>query len=159
MDLSPSTYRFLADALVTFHFAFVAFVVVGGLLVLRWRRVMWFHLPAVAWGVFVEFSGWICPLTPWENRLRALGDEVTYEGGFVDHYIMPVLYPEGLTRDAQYVIGSLIFLINAACYGVILYRHYKARRHQQLTAAAAPGPDAPDGANSATPPQAEPTPT
>ncbi|MDB5294728.1 MAG: rane protein, partial [Phycisphaerales bacterium] len=97
--LAPSTYKLLADALVAFHFAFVAFVIGGGLLVLWRRRAMWLHLPAVAWGIWIETSGGICPLTPIENGLRLSAGEAGYEGGFVDHYIMPVLYPAGLTRN------------------------------------------------------------
>ena len=132
--MNPITYQYLADAVVVFHFAFVAFVVTGGLLVLRWRRVMWLHLPAVAWGVFVEFSGWLCPLTPLENRLREWAGEAAYQGGFVDHYIMPVLYPEGLTRNTQFVLGALIFLINLVCYSVLIYRSRKSRHIRELPA-------------------------
>ena len=121
-------YRIGADAVVIFHFCFVAFVVTGGLLVLRWRRVMWAHLPAVAWGVFVEFSHRICPLTPLENHLRELGGASAYQGGFVDHYIMPVLYPEGLTDRTQVILGSLILAINVICYAAVVYRWRTARR-------------------------------
>ncbi len=154
MTLSPQTYRHLADALVVFHLGFVAFVVTGGLLVLRWRRVMWLHLPAAAWGVFVEFSGWICPLTPLENQLRESAGELAYRGTFVDHYIKPVLYPEGLTRQDQFAYGTLFFLVNAACYATIIYRRRKARRAVAAAASAAVGtaadaaapPRQPDGA-------------
>ena len=121
-------YRTGADAVVIFHFCFVAFVVTGGLLVLRWRRVMWAHLPAVAWGVYVEFSHRICPLTPLENHLRELGGSSAYQGGFVDHYIMPVLYPDGLTASMQVALGSLILAINVICYAAIIYRLRTARR-------------------------------
>jgi hypothetical protein len=117
-------YRFLADALVLAHLAFVTFVIFGGLLVVRWQRMAFVHLPAAAWGVFVEFSGIICPLTPLENHLRELGSEATYQGGFVDHYIMPVLYPNGLTRNIQFILGGGILLLNVTLYVIAL----RARR-------------------------------
>jgi hypothetical protein len=115
-------YRFLADALVLFHFTFVSFVIFGGLLVVRWPRVAFAHLPAAAWGVFVEFSHIICPLTPLENQLRYLGNESTYQGGFVDHYIMPVLYPAGLNMhpEIQYMLGGGILLLNITLYFIAL---------------------------------------
>jgi hypothetical protein len=87
-------YRTLADLTVLLHFGFVLFVVVGGLLVLRWPRLRWMHLPAAVWGVLIEFFGWICPLTPLENHLRDLRGQSGYAGGFIDHYIVSVLYPE-----------------------------------------------------------------
>lgn len=105
-----------ADVVVALHFAFVAFVALGGLFVWRWPRVAWVHLPAVAWGAYVEFSGSICPLTPLENRLRAAGGLATYEGGFIDRYIMPILYPVGLTRDTQLWLGVALVGINVAAY-------------------------------------------
>lgn len=126
--MNPSTYKLFVDALVAFHFAFVAFVIVGGLLVLRWRRVMWLHLPAVAWGIWIELSGGICPLTPLENQLRLAAGRADYDGSFVDHYIMPVLYPDGLTRDLQFTIAGIIVLINGACYGYLLWRRWQAGR-------------------------------
>ena len=89
------SYHFMADALVVLHLAFVTFVIFGGLLVVRWPRVALAHLPAAVWGVFVEWSGLICPLTYMENNWRRLGNEASYQGGFIDHYIMPVLYPAG----------------------------------------------------------------
>jgi hypothetical protein len=135
-------YRIGADAVVIFHFCFVAFVVTGGLIVLRWRRVMWAHLPAVAWGVFVEFSHRICPLTPLENHLRELGGQSAYQGGFVDHYIMPVLYPEGLTERTQVILGSLILVINVICYAAIVYR-WRASRRRALAPAPARIPENP----------------
>lgn len=116
-------YRFLADALVVFHFTFVGFVIFGGLLVVRWPRVALLHLPAAAWGVIVEWSGWICPLTPLENHLRELGGRATYSGGFVDHYIMPVLYPAGLTRNIQFVLGAGILILNITLYTIAIRRY------------------------------------
>ena len=115
-------YRILADAVVVLHFAFVLFVVLGGLLALRWPRAAWFHLPAAIWGAGIEFLGGICPLTPLEIRLRRLGGEAGYSGGFVEHYILPVLYPEALTRDIQYMLGGIVIVLNLVVYGMLLRR-------------------------------------
>ena len=93
-------YRLLADAVLIVHLAFIAFVVLGGLLVLRWPRIAWLHLPAVAWGAWIEFSGGICPLTPLEVGLRARGGEAAYSGGFIEHYVTGLIYPEGLDRSS-----------------------------------------------------------
>jgi hypothetical protein len=111
-------YRLLAEAVVLLHFAFVAFVVGGGLLVLRWRRIAWLHLPALAWGATVEFTGRICPLTPLENAWRRAGGAAGYTGGFVEHYLLPVLYPAALTREVQCVLGAGLLLLNVAVYFV-----------------------------------------
>ena len=109
-------YRLLADALAVLHLGFVVFVVCGGLLVL-WRRWMAFvHLPAAAWGVYIEFAGWICPLTPLENRLRELGGGTAYSGDFVERYLIPVLYPSDLRRDVQIVLGVFALAVNIAVY-------------------------------------------
>ena len=122
------TYRLLADLVVLIHFGFVLFVVVGGLSVIRWPKLTWLHLPAVGWGALVELSGWICPLTPLENRLRVLGGGQAYPDSFIAHYLMPVLYPQGLTRRIQIVLGLLVLLINAAVYGYILHRKHRRRQ-------------------------------
>ena len=109
-------YRLLADAVVLLHLGFVVFVVCGGLLVL-WRRWMAFvHLPAAVWGVYIEFSGRICPLTPLENHLRALAGDVAYSGAFVERYLMPVLYPPDLRRDVQIALGLFALAVNVAIY-------------------------------------------
>ena len=108
--------RLLADAVLVVHLAFVAFVVGGGLLVLRSPRWAALHLPAAAWGVLVEYSGWTCPLTPLENHYRRLGGQAGYQGGFIDHYILPVLYPHGLTRATQLLLGVLVVAFNAWIY-------------------------------------------
>jgi hypothetical protein len=105
-----------ADALVALHLAFVLFVALGGLLALRWPRVAWLHVPAAAWGVVIELTGWICPLTPFENELRRRGGAEVYTGDFVANYLLPVLYPEGLTREAQIAMGAVVLLVNAAIY-------------------------------------------
>ena len=109
-----------ADLVASLHFGFVVFVLLGGLLVVRWPRWAWLHLPAVAWGVSIELMGWLCPLTPLENRLRNEAGLAGYEGGFVEHYLLPVLYPESLTRSVQIVLGLLALLINVGLYGSML---------------------------------------
>jgi len=110
-------YQLLADLVVIIHLVFVLFVLCGGLLVLRWRWVAWFHLPAIAWGTFVEFSGWICPLTPLENWLRMQGSEAAYTGDFIARYLLPILYPAALTHEVQVVFGTLVLVVNLAIYG------------------------------------------
>ncbi len=115
-------YRALAELVLVIHLAFVLFVVLGGLLVLRWPWVAVLHMPAAIWGVFIEYTGGICPLTPLENSLRQSGGEAGYPGGFIEHYIQPVLYPAGLTRGTQLVLGSLALIVNLATYGVIIAR-------------------------------------
>ena len=119
-------YRLLADLTVLVHALFLVFVILGGLLVLKWRWVAWIHLPAVIWGAVVEFTGWICPLTPLENRLRVRGGTGGYEGGFIDHYIMPVIYPEGLTRGFQIAFGTGVVLLNLAIY-IWIFRRRRNR--------------------------------
>ncbi len=111
----------MADAVVALHAAFILFAVLGGALLVRWPRLVWLHLPALAWAAWIEFSGNICPLTPLENRLR---DGPGYEGGFIDHYITPVIYPEGLTRDTQLLFGGILLALNLAFY----WRFVQARR-------------------------------
>ena len=121
-------YHLLADLVVGVHALFVAFVVVGGLLVLRWPGMAFLHLPAAIWGALIEFQGWICPLTPLENSLRAAAGEAGYQGGFIEHYLLPVLYPAGLTRGVQLVLGSLVIAVNLVVYGVLLARR-RRRQH------------------------------
>lgn len=115
-------YRALADLILALHLVFVLFVVLGGLLVLRWPRTAWVHIPAAIWGMLIEYTGWICPLTPLENSLRTRGGEAGYNGGFIEHYIQPVLYPAGLTRSTQVVLGSVVLLLNVTAYGIALSR-------------------------------------
>jgi Protein of Unknown function (DUF2784) len=117
--------RLAADAVVLFHLGFILFVVLGGLLALRWRKVVWVHVPAAVWGAFIEFSGWICPLTPLENWLRAAAGSPGFSGGFIDHYVMPVVYPAGLTRGLQVVLGAAVAAVNAGVYGVLLVRRLR----------------------------------
>jgi hypothetical protein len=115
-------YRALADLALTAHFAFVLFVVLGGFLVVRWPRLAWVHIPAAVWGVLIEYMGWICPLTPLENSFRMKGGEAGYSGGFIEHYILATLYPAGLTRPTQLVLGSFALIVNLAAYGIVLSR-------------------------------------
>ncbi len=115
-------YRTLADLVVLIHLGFVVFVVAGALLVVRWRWVAWLHLPAAAWGALIEFAGWVCPLTPLENWLRGRGGAGGYGGGFVEHYIIPILYPGELTRGIQIGLGFAVLAVNLAVYGWVLAR-------------------------------------
>jgi hypothetical protein len=116
-------YSTLANVVLALHLGFVLFAVLGGLLVLRRPRIAWLHVPAAAWGAAIEFAGGICPLTPLENRLRALAGEQGYGGGFVEHYLLAWLYPEGLTRDVQFALGAGVLAINAVLYAWLLGRH------------------------------------
>jgi hypothetical protein len=119
--------RLAADAVLAAHLAFVLFVVFGGLLALRRPRVAWLHLPAVAWAAAIEFSGWICPLTPLEVTLRHGAGEAGYGGDFVEHYLMALIYPAGLTRELQVSIGAAVLLINLVVY-FVLWRRRSIRR-------------------------------
>ena len=104
------------------HLAFIVFVMAGGFTVFKWPWMAWLHIPAAGWGALIEFRGWICPLTPWENNLRKLAGQEGYSEGFVEHYILPLVYPSGLTRDVQGVLGMIVILVNLLIYGVLLYR-------------------------------------
>lgn len=115
-------YRLLADFTVMAHFAFVLLVILGGLLVVRRRSVMCLHLPAVAWGVVIEWTGWTCPLTPLENWLRHLGEEAGYTGGFIEYYVTAILYPEGLTRESQRLFALVALAVNFVIYWRVLFR-------------------------------------
>lgn len=115
-------YSLLADLVLILHLSFVLFVLFGGLLALRWRRAMWLHLPAVVWGAVMEFSGWICPLTPLENWLRAQEGSQGYEGDFLEHYLLALLYPDGLTHAMQVVLGLIVLVVNLAVYGWLWHR-------------------------------------
>ena len=116
----------LADTLVVVHLFFVAFVMLGGFLLARWPKLVWLHLPAAAWGAIIEFTGWICPLTPLENQLRILGGDSAYSGGFVERYLFPVLYPENLTLPIQQVLGGVVVGVNLVAYA----RAYRALRRK-----------------------------
>jgi hypothetical protein len=118
-------YTLAADILVLLHFGFVAFVVAGGLLVFKRPWIALLHLPAVIWGVLLEFQGWLCPLTPLETSLRETGGQAGYSGGFVEHYILPILYPIGLDTTTQFLIGSFVVVVNIAVYGFWLWGYQK----------------------------------
>jgi hypothetical protein len=117
-------YQLLADAIVVAHFLFIVFVIGGGFLVIFWPRLVWLHLPAAIWGAVIEFTGWICPLTPLENHFRKLGGKVSYTGDFVAQYLLAVIYPENLTADIQYILGGLVIAINVIFY-VLAIRRYR----------------------------------
>ena len=112
--------RTLADLVVLVHLTFIVFVTLGGFLALRWRWLPWLHLPAVGWGGLLEFFGFTCPLTPLENWLRRLGGEQGYSSGFVDRYVLPVVYPAALTRESQVVLGVLLCVVNGTVYLLLL---------------------------------------
>lgn len=111
-----------ADAVVLLHLAFVAFVAFGGLLVLRFPRLALLHVPALLWGIWIEVTGGVCPLTPLENELRRRAGEAGYESGFIEHYVYPLVYPPGLTRGAQLWLAGLLLAFNVAIYGWLLWR-------------------------------------
>jgi hypothetical protein len=114
--------RLIADALVVAHTLFVLFVVLGSFLVIRWRWLAWFHVPTAVWGAVIEFAGWVCPLTPLEKEFRRRAGEGGYEGGFVEHYLLGWLYPEGLTRETQIWLGIGVIVINAIGYSLAVMR-------------------------------------
>lgn len=120
-------FRIAADLVLTLHLGFIAFVVFGGLLVLRYRWIVLVHLPAAVWGAFVEISGRICPLTTWENNLRQSAGESGYADSFVEHYIVPIIYPAGLTRSIQFWIAGFVLVVNVVIYGWLLYRWKSSR--------------------------------
>src|SRR5687767_4245856 len=110
------SYQLAATAIALLHLLFILFVLFGAFLVLRWPRLMWVHLPAAVWGVMIEFFGWWCPLTKWENYFLRAAGRAGYSGGFVGHYIMPIIYPPGLTRELEIAIGLFVLVLNAAIY-------------------------------------------
>lgn len=120
-------YRFFADVLVVVHFLFIFFVVAGGMLILYRPRMAFLHLPAVIWGAAVELCGWICPLTPLENYFRRIAGDAGYSGGFIEHYLIPLIYPENLTAETQYILGGLVIVVNLIFY-FLLWRRKRVRR-------------------------------
>ena len=123
-------YRLAADTVVVVHTLFVVFVGFGGLLALRWPRVAWAHLPAATWGAMISFGGWVCPLTPLEKWLRVQAGLAAYEGGFIQHYLLPILYPPGLTRGTQLLLGAAVVAVNLLIYGYLLRRWAAGRRRR-----------------------------
>jgi len=115
-------YRLLADAVVAFHGLFIVFVILGGFLAWRWRFVAVVHIPCALWGMLIEYRGWICPLTPLENSLRMRAGQAGYSGGFIEHYLVPAIYPSGLTPRIQAALGTAVVVINVFTYAVLIRR-------------------------------------
>jgi len=116
----------LADLVLLLHAAFIVFVLLGGLLVWRWRWLIWLHIPAVIWGILIEVQGWLCPLTPLENRLRRAAGNDGYQTGFIDHYLAPLIYPAGLTPAIQLLLAGVVLLVNTLIYA-LLWRAWRRR--------------------------------
>ena len=115
-------FRLAADILVVIHLAFIVFVVLGGFLAWRWRHLVWLHGPAAVWGALIEFAGWICPLTPWEVALRQRAGHAGYAGGFIEHYVIPIVYPPGLTPSIQLLLGGFVLVVNVVAYAGFVRR-------------------------------------
>jgi hypothetical protein len=115
-------YYALSNFVLIAHLAFVLFVVLGGFLVLKWKSLAWLHVPAFLWGALIELAGWVCPLTPLENRLRQKGSGLVFRTDFIEHYILSLLYPATLTRGSQIFLGLLVLSLNLGLYGWILWR-------------------------------------
>ncbi|MCI0749802.1 MAG: DUF2784 domain-containing protein [Nevskiales bacterium] len=126
------SYRMLADLVLALHLGFIVFAVTGGLLALRWRWAPLLHLPAAAWAVFIELSGGICPLTPLEIELRRAAGAEGYSGGFIEHYLVPILYPAELSRSIQFVLTGLVVLLNALVYSGVLWWHRRRAGKQSV---------------------------
>ena len=120
-------FSLLANAVLVAHGTFLIFVVLGGLLILRWQRAAWVHVPCALWGAWVAFAGWICPLTPLEVDLRMRAGEAGYTGGFIERYVTSAIYPQGLTREIQIGLGAAVIAVNVAVYVVAIRRAKKAR--------------------------------
>lgn len=120
-------YSLAADTLFVIHFMFIVFVVLGGLLVAKWPWLVFLHLPAAIWGVLIEFRSWPCPLTPWEKQLRRAAGESGYDGGFIEHYLGPVIYPALPLDNIQIILGSGVIVINLLVYSWLILRQYSRR--------------------------------
>lgn len=121
-------YRLLADLVLVVHLLFIAFVVAGGFAAVRWPRLAWAHVPCFVWGALIEFAGWICPLTPLENDLRIASGEAGYAGGFIERYLLPVIYPGALTREIQIWLGASVLALNVLAYAWLVRRLRRRRR-------------------------------
>jgi len=117
-----------ADGVMLFHFGFIAFALAGSFLILRWSKVIFLHIPALAWGVWIEASGNLCPLTPLENHFRDLAGQSTYGEGFITHYLGPIIYPAGLTRTAQFMIMGVLIAVNLIGYGLVIRKQGRRLR-------------------------------
>jgi len=120
-------YRLLADSVLILHLLFIVFVILGGLLALRCPWIALAHIPAACWGAFIELTGGLCPLTVMEVELRRIAGDAGYSGSFVEHYLLPIIYPAGLTRDIQFGLAAWVILINVAIYGGLVYRSRVSR--------------------------------
>jgi len=118
---------FLADIVLITHALFIVFVIFGGLIVLKWHKVMWLHIPCAIWGALIEFFGWICPLTYLENNLRGAGNANYYESSFIQHYLLPIIYPAGLTTGIQILLGVIVIVINLIVYSIV-WRYWYGKR-------------------------------
>ncbi len=116
-------YRVIADIVLVVHFLFILFVIFGGLLAVKWRRGSWVHLPCLAWGTAIVTIGWVCPLTPLENRFRELAGQAGYEASFIEHYILSLVYPAGLTQTIQLILGVALLAFNCLVYAWVFLRH------------------------------------
>lgn len=118
-------FKILADLVLVLHFCFILFVLFGASLVFKYPRVIWFHLPIAAYGMLISFFRWVCPLTPLENTFRALAGEQGYETGFIEHYLLPLIYPGDLTSSIAITMGLFVLTLNGLLYGVLFYRNKK----------------------------------
>ena len=116
---------YLTDLVVVIHALFIIFVLFGGLVVLKWHQVMWIHIPCVLWGAAIEFFSWVCPLTYLEIYLREIGNANSYDDSFVQHYLLPVIYPSGLTTDIQFLLGVIVITINLIIYFIVWHKKYQ----------------------------------
>lgn len=123
-------FPLLADLVLILHLAFVAFAAFGGLLVLRWPKILWLHLLALLWGVVVQWADWICPLTPLENAMRLRGGEAAYAGGFIERYVSQILYPENLTLELRYLLGIILIAVNVAVYAYVIATRTRSKPMQ-----------------------------
>ena len=125
-------YKLIADGLVVLHLAFITFVVLGGFLLFKWRWLVFIHIPAFIWGALIEFYHWGCPLTPLENSLRVLAGDEGYQGGFIEHYLIPIIYPSGLTPMLQIALGMFVLAINLVIYGFLIWKLKKNNNNNRL---------------------------
>jgi len=131
MEMANILYPLLADTVVVLHFLFIVYAILGGIFFLKWKWAAALHLPVVAWATLIMWIGWICPLTPLENSLRHRAGQEGYDGGFIEHYLLSFIYPEGLTREIQMVLGLGVFLINIFFYSLGIYLWKRRKRTLQ----------------------------
>ncbi len=120
---APMLYRLAAESVLLLHLAFIVFVILGAAVAARWHWLVFVHVPAAIWGVFIELTGRVCPLTYAENYLRVKSGDSGYKESFIEHYLPAIIYPAGLTREAQFVLAAVVVVINVAIYGWLFYRH------------------------------------